>query len=432
MIPEIAHQDFEVKVLQNKKPVVVDFYSTECPPCEALAPKYKDVAEKFSEVIDFYKIYRQENRNLAENLRVTSSPTLLFFKNGKESAERLTGNIKKSEIINEIKKIISENEFNRFNVKKPLETEKADVLILGAGPAGMSAAIYAAQAKLKTILIDQEGPGGQVAISHLISNYPGTGRPVNGYELIHSMQTQVLEAGAKILSSVDITSIQLSETNEPHKVILDDELKFQAKTLILALGAEPRLLGVEGEKEFKGKGISYCATCDGKFYENKEIIVIGGGNSAIEESLFLTKFASKITIVHQFDTLQANQTAQEKAFNHEKINFVFNSEPRKFEMKNNKMIVTIENIKSKEYSQIETDGVFIFAGRAPNVLSVSDKIKTDANGYIETNEDLETNLPGVFAAGDVRQKSIRQAVTAASDGCIAAIMAQKYLEKLES
>ena len=424
-VKEIDKNQYEELVLKSDKPVVLDFYSTECPPCEALAPKFTDLAGKFGEHMKFFKIFRQENRELADELGVSSSPTLLFFNNGKEAGNRLNGGIRKKAILSEIEGLVSPGDFNKLN-KKEIRKREVDIIIMGGGPAGLTAAIYAAQAKLKTLLIDQELPGGQVKITHLIANYPGTEKPVSGMELAYKMEVQAKGAGAEIIGAVDVTKIDL--TGDVKKVIIDDELEISAPALVLAMGSEPRLLGIPGEKEYRGSGISYCATCDGKFYDGREIIVVGGGNSAIEESLFLTRFASKITIIHQFDHLQANKTAQEKAFANPKINIIWDSEPRKFELTPEKKVsVSVENIKTGEYSDHLTDGVFIFVGMAPNTANIKGNLNTNEWGYIPANEDMETNIPGVYAVGDVRDKKIRQVATAVSDGCIAAVIAEKYI-----
>ncbi|MDH4263262.1 MAG: FAD-dependent oxidoreductase [Spirochaetia bacterium] len=432
-LKEINADQFEAEVLSSKKPVVVDFYSTECPPCEALAPKLDSIAEKFSSEISFFKIFRQNNKELAQKLGVSSSPTLLFYSDGKEMSERLTGGIRKKTIYEHIANLLPIELFNKLNTHAEKINRLADVIIIGGGPGGLTAALYAAQAKLKTIVIDQGMPGGQVSTTHMISNYPGTGKPVHGYELMHHMSTQVLEAGAVLFPAVDITSVKISHKNNMHEVIIDDEVIITAPAIIFATGAEPRLLNVAGEKEFKGKGISYCATCDGKYYEDKELIVIGGGNSAVEESIFLTRFASKITVIHQFDYLQANKTAQETLLNNEKVQIVWDSEPRKFEKSaDGKMAVTIENVKTKEVNTISSDGVFIFIGMSPNGKIIPEEIQRNQWGYILSNSEMATNLPGVYVVGDIREKSIRQAITAASDGCIAAVQAERYIESLHN
>ena len=433
---EINAENFQTEVIESDKPCLVDFYSTECPPCEALAPKFESLADKFSPEVKFVKIFRQENRELADKLEVSSSPTLLFFKNGNEVYRRLSGGVQKSKIVEGIKELLSEEIFASLNTPAPIKKEEADLIILGAGPAGMAAAIYAAQAKLKTVLIDQGMPGGQVSTTHTISNYPGTGKAIPGYELVHNMQTQAEEAGALIYAAVEVNQVSFENTedNENLKtVLIDNEIELSAPALILASGAEPRSLNIPGETEFKGSGISYCATCDGKYYDNKELIVIGGGNSAVEESLFLTKFASKITMVHQFDHLQANKSAQETILQNDKVGIRWDSEPRIFEKTSDgKMRVTIENIKTNERSTVEADGVFIFVGMSPNNSIIPSSIEVNEWGYIPTNENMETNVSGVYAVGDIREKNIRQAITAASDGAIAAIYAERHNASLKN
>jgi thioredoxin reductase (NADPH) len=430
-LKEISSADFKKEVMESDMPVVVDFFSNECPPCEALAPKLESIADKFNSNVKFVKIFRQNNRDLAASLGVSSSPTLLFFKNGKEISGRLTGGIKKKNILEHMELLLDKETFLKLNIYPPRISRNVDVIILGGGPAGLSAALYASQAKLATVVVDQAMPGGQVASTHMISNYPGTGKAVHGYELMHYMAEQAKEAGAELISAIDVTDITLSDNGSNHRLVIDDELELYAPALILATGAEPRLLNAPGETVFKGKGISYCATCDGKYYGDKEIIVIGGGNSAVEESIFLTRFASKITVVHQFDFLQANKTSQKTLLENPKVSVIWNSEPRKFEKTSDgKMQVTLENIKTKNFSNIQADGVFIFIGMAPNNKIIPDSIHTNQWGYVTTSDLMETNISGVFAVGDIREKNIRQAITAASDGAIAAIAAERYIESL--
>jgi thioredoxin reductase (NADPH) len=266
----------------------------------------------------------------------------------------------------------------------------------------------------------------------MISNYPGTGGPVSGWELSEKMLRQVQEAGADVISAVDVTMVKLKSGNSI--IRLDDEIEVHARSVILATGAEPRSLNVPGEKEYRGKGISYCATCDGKYYDGKEVIVIGGGNSAVEESLFLTRFARKVTIVHQFDYLQANKKAQEEAFANDRIEFIWNSEPRRFDqLPDGRMKLTIENVKTGEMSELITDGVFVFVGMVPNLTGIESEVPLEKNpwGYIITDEDMETNIPGIYAVGDVRAKKYRQAAIAVGEGCIAAIACEKRLEAMK-
>jgi thioredoxin reductase (NADPH) len=424
-IKYITANDFENEALKSEN-VVVDFYSTECPPCEALASKFESLAEVYGKDIKFVKIHRQENRELALSLSVSSSPTLLFYQNGELKGARLSGGIKRSEIVQNLESLIPERKASELKSGiKPKVTE-CDVLIIGGGPAGLSAAIYTSQAKLTTIVVDKELPGGQVKTTHLVSNYPGFSEPISGYMLMHHMSEQAKAAGADFRSAVDITTIDLA-----NKFIVVDEYEtIKAKKIIIATGSSPRQLGVKGELEYKGQGISYCATCDAKFYEGKHVAVIGGGNSAIEESLFITKFASKVTIIHQFDKLQANKLAQEKAFANPKIEFVFEHEPREF-IKNGSTVneVLVEDLKTKELKKISCDGVFIFAGMIPNISEIKQYFELDQWGYIKTDAEMNTSLKDIYAVGDVASKLFRQITTATSDGTIAAISISKELEK---
>ncbi len=423
-ILHITSEDFNTEVLQGQS-VVVDFYSTECPPCEALASKFEALADIYGSDIKFIKIFRQENRELAQQLGVTSSPTLLFYKNGEMVGERLTGGIKRSDITKNLDILIPSQRSAELKSKITKSETSCDVLVIGGGPAGLSAAIYTAQAKLKTIVVDKELPGGQVKITHLVSNYPGFSEPISGYMLMHHMAEQAKGAGAEFRSAVELTDINLAEKY----VVVDGVETIKAKKILIATGSSPRLLGVKGEKEYKGQGISYCATCDAKFYEGKHVIVIGGGNSAIEESLFITKFASKVTIVHQFDKLQANKIAQEKAFANPKIEFVFEHEPREF-VKSGSSVnqVIVEDLKTHELKTLSCDGVFIFAGMQPNINDLNTDFALDNWGYIKTDAGMKTNVQDVFAVGDVASKQFRQITTAVSDGTIAAIAAAKELE----
>jgi thioredoxin reductase (NADPH) len=420
----ISAAEYDEAVLKGGN-VVLDFYSTECPPCEALAAKFEPLSEIYGKDITFLKIFRQENRELAIKLGVLSSPTLLFYMNGQRVGEQLSGGIKRSDIVKNLELMLTEERKIALKASIVPTVTSFDVLVLGAGPSGLAAAIYTAQAKLKTIVIDKELPGGQVKVTHLVSNYPGFSEPIEGYMLMHHMSEQAKGAGAEFRVSVDVTEIDLINK----RVVIDGVETIQAKKIIVATGSSPKYLGVKGEREYKGQGISYCATCDGKFYEGKDIIVIGGGNSAIEESLFLTKFAKTVTIVHQFDKLQANKVAQEKAFANPKIKFIFEHEPREF-VKDGTSVrkVIVEDLKTKQLKTLECDGVFIFAGMKPNLEEIATQFELDQWGYIKTDAVAHTNLKDVFAIGDVATKHFRQITTAVSDGTVAAITISKELE----
>lgn len=420
---EINASDFQQEVLEGGK-VVVDFYSTECPPCEALAPKFDAMAELYGEKIKFVKIFRQGNRELASDLGVSSSPTLLFFDNGKQILDTISGGIKKSEIIERLDQMISEEEVNAIKAKqKPVVTEY-DVAILGGGPAGLTAGIYLGQAKVKTVLIDPALPGGYMGITHQVSNFPGFEQPQPGYMLAHYMSEQAKHTGIDFKVAVDVTSVDLIKK----EIVIDQLETIRAKKIIIATGTSPNTMNAPGESDYKGKGISYCATCDAKYFVDKDVTVIGGGNSAVEEALFITKFAKKVTMVHQFDKLTANQTAIEHLQANDKISVMYEHEPRKFEKRDGKMIATLENLKSKEIVELEGDGVFVFIGFKSNIAVLGENVpELDNWGYIKTDADMKTNIPDVYAIGDIISKKYRQITTAVADGTIAAITISKEL-----
>ena len=420
---EINAVDFEKEVLNGGK-VVVDFYSTECPPCEALAPKFDAMAELYGQKIKFLKIYRQGNRELATELGVSSSPTLLFFENGKQVIDSISGGIKKSEIIERLDTMLTTEEVAAIKAnQKPIVSEY-DVAILGGGPAGLTAGIYLGQAKIKTVLIDPALPGGYMGITHQVSNYPGFEQPQPGYMLAHYMSEQAKHTGIDFKVAVDITSVDLLKK----EIVIDQLETIRAKKIIIATGTTPNTMNAPGEKEYKGKGISYCATCDAKYFVDKEVTVIGGGNSAVEEALFITKFASKVTMIHQFDKLTANQTAIEQLQANDKITVMYEHEPRGFEKRGNIMITTIEDLKTKEVKELESDGVFVFIGFKSNVAVLGETLPDMNNwGYIVTDEDMKTTIPDVYAIGDIISKKYRQITTAVADGTIAAITISKEL-----
>lgn len=419
---EIQASEFENVVLQGGK-VVVDFFSTECPPCEALAPKFENMAELYGEEITFVKIFRQGNRELADTLGVKSSPTVLFYDNGKQVAPMISGGIKKSELVTILDSMLPTEKVTTIKSKITKQITNCDVIIIGGGPAGLTAGLYLCQAKIDAILVDIQLPGGQVSTTHQVSNYPGFIDPQAGYMLSHNMSEQTKLCGTQYKVAVDVANIDLVNKT----VEIDSFETIQAKKIIIATGASPRPLGVIGEKEYKGKGISYCATCDAKYFEGKEVVVIGGGNSAVEEADFITKFASKVTMIHQFEEFTANKQAQEKILSNPKVSVLFESEPRAFIKEGDKMIVEYENLKTKEKEKITSDGIFVFIGMQPNTSLFGDTLQTDNWKYITTNEDMQTNIPGVYAVGDVRSKKYRQITTAVADGTIAAIAISREL-----
>jgi thioredoxin reductase (NADPH) len=299
-----------------------------------------------------------------------------------------------------------------------------DVIVIGGGAAGLTAGIYLSRAKVKTLILNEGTIGGQMVLTHEIANYPGV-ENISGYELSNIMKKQAKGFGCEIKANLRITGMQLD--GEIKTVEVNSKDVYTANAVIIATGGKSRTLGVPGEDVLKGKGISYCATCDGDFFQDKEIIVVGGGNSALEEAVSLTKYASKLTIVHQFDHFQAFEHAINDAKSNPKIDFILESTISQFygDEKLNK--VDIKNLKTGEISQREIDGVFIFIGYVPNTEKFKDMIELNNYGEIIVNQKYGTNLSGVFAAGDSIQKRYRQITTTVADGTIAALNAIDYI-----
>lgn len=299
-----------------------------------------------------------------------------------------------------------------------------DVIIVGGGAAGLTAGIYLSRAKVSTLILNEGAVGGQMVLTHEIANYPGV-ENISGYELARNMKSQALKFGCKIRSNIKITSFDIAD--EIKKVNVNDKEVFTSNAIIIATGGKSRTIGAPGEDKFKGKGISYCATCDGDFFQNKEIIVVGGGNSALEEAVSLTKYASRVTVVHQFDHFQALEHYVEVAKKNEKINFIMESEIVEFIGEEKLVSVKIKNMSTGEISRMNIDGVFIFIGYVPNTESLVGIIELNKNKEIVVDKDLMTSVSGVFAAGDSIQKKYRQVTTAVADGTIAALGAAEFV-----
>lgn len=305
-----------------------------------------------------------------------------------------------------------------------------DVIIIGSGPAGLSAALYSARARLKTLILEKSKVGGQIVITHEVANYPGSVKDATGPSLIARMEEQVESFGAERKKD----NIKEVDFSGKIKKLKGEKEEYYAKSVIIATGAMPRHMGCPGENELIGKGISYCATCDGEFFEDLEVFVVGGGDSAIEEAIFLTKFARKVTIVHRREELRAAKSIQEKAFKNPKIEVKWNSTIDEVKGDGIVQSVVFKDTKTGELSEYFADeedgtfGIFVFVGYLPINGLFKEIIKVNESGYIVTNDKMETNIDGVFAAGDIREKSLRQVVTAAADGAIAAVQAEKYIE----
>ena len=308
-----------------------------------------------------------------------------------------------------------------------MQSYEFDTVILGGGPAGLSAGIYASRGAVSTAIIDVSMLGGQPSNYLELENYPGF-PIVGGFDLMEKFEEHADKFGVQKFPMQEIESLDLK--SEP-KVILTKEAEFKAKTVIIACGAQPMKLGVPGEAEFVGRGVSYCAVCDGAFYKNKVVAVVGGGNAAVEEAMYLTKFADKVYVIHRRNELRADKIVQERAFKNEKIEFIWDSVVK--EIKGDDLVHTavLENVKTQEISNLQVNGVFPYIGMVPNIENIKGQVEQDANGFIITDETMKTSIDGVYAVGDVRKTPLRQVITAASDGAVGAVYAVKYLESLK-
>ncbi len=303
--------------------------------------------------------------------------------------------------------------------------EKYDVVIIGGGPAGLTAGLYASRAKLNSLLVEKGLVGGQIANAERVENYSGFPEGIGGVELGQLMHQQATKYGLKTLLA-EVTGIELQEGQ---KVIRTTEGDFITKAVIIAGGSERQKLGVAGEEKFTGKGVSYCATCDAAFFREQPVAVVGGGDAAITEALYLTRFASRVTVIHRRDQLRASRILQEKAFSQPKIEFRWNSIVEKIEGGDLAKRIRLRQVKTGEESALEVTGIFISIGLKPNTDYLKGILPLDVTGLIITDEKMETKIPGIFAAGDIRHNSVRQVITAAGDGATAAIYAEKFISK---
>ncbi len=417
-------EEFEELLKTSDIPVILDFFSDDCPPCDVLAPIYEKMAEKYGDYIKFAKVMRQDNRELALRLGVTGSPTVLFFQNGKEIGSRLSGFMTKPQVRMAIEEVLGD-------VIPPATMQRVDcdLIILGGGPAGLTAGIYAGRAKLNAVIIEEGICGGQAASTNHIANYPGTEGAVNGKVLAENMKNQAASFGVRIDDLKEIFEVRLEE---PEKYIRTEDTEYYAKAIILATGSRPRALDATGAGERKGRGVHYCATCDGAMYEGTDVIVVGGGSAAIEEAVFLTRFADHVTIVHRRDGFRAAQIELDEARKNDKITILTNKIVK--EVVGGEFVlrgVVLKDVKTGEEEVLPVAGAFVYVGNDPQTQMVKGQINIDDMGYIIASEDTKTNVSGVFAAGDVRTKAVRQVATATSDGAVAAITAEKYIASME-
>ena len=304
---------------------------------------------------------------------------------------------------------------------------EVELIVVGGGLAGLTSAIYSARALIDTLVIEKMLPGGQPVLTTFIENYPGFPEGISGPELAERLESQAGKFGAKIITSRPVLNIYRKEEGFEVKTEMES---FLGKAVIVATGTSPRKLNVPGEEEFTGRGVSYCAVCDGAFYRDRVVAVVGGGDSAMDESIYLTRFANKVFVIHRRNQLRAEKILQERAFSNPKISFIWDTVVQSIEGDRKVELLKLKNVKTGEISELKVDGIFVYIGSTPNSSMVKDLVDLDENGFIITDNCMKTSVPGLFAAGDVRNTNFRQLATAIGDGAIAANSAERYLGEL--
>ena len=403
------------EMIESGKSVLVDFWAPWCPHCRKINPAYEQIAQEYAGSIEVVKVDMDEDDSLWEMFGVELIPTLRLYVDGKPVSSVVAPESKAA--IDEFLCGILPKE------KKDHSAQPYDMIIVGGGPGGYTAALYAARAGLETLVIERLSAGGQMALTHQIDNYPGFAEGIGGYELAEQMQRQAERFGAKTLNA-EVRSVDLSANP---KVIDSSEGTLYAKTVVLATGANPRELGLPEEKELIGRGVAYCAACDGMFYKGKTVVVVGGGNSAAADALLLSRIAEKVIVVHRRDTLRATKIYHEPLMNTQNVEFRWNSVVTQLLHEDRLTGVCVKNVKTGEETQIDADGVFVSVGRKPATELFAGQLELDAGGYISAGESTQTSIPGVYAVGDVRTKLLRQVVTAVADGAMAVHMAEEFL-----
>ena len=403
------------EMIEQKQTFLIDFWAPWCPHCRQIGPAYEQVAGQREGVLNVVKLDMDEDEALWEELKVELIPTLRLYVDGEPVASTVAPE-SKAAIDDFLAGILPEQ-------KKEEEAHVYDMIVIGGGPGGYTAALYASRAGLDTLVIEKLGAGGQMALTHQIDNYPGFADGVDGFELVQQMQRQAERFGAKTRNA-EVRSVDL--TANP-KAIETSEGTFRARTVVLATGANPRELGVAEEKDMIGRGVAYCAACDGMFYRGKTVAVVGGGNSAAADALLLSRIAKKVIIIHRRDTLRATKIYHEPLMKAENVEFRWNSVVTELVHEDKLSGLRLKDVQTGEVSEIAVDGVFISVGRKPATELVAGQIELDRSGYIIAGETTETNIPGVYAVGDVRTKLLRQVVTAVADGATAVHMAEEWL-----
>ena len=405
------------KFTQAKQPVMVEFSAPWCVYCRRLAPALESVAEEYRDTLVFGAVNIDDEPELARSEEIEVVPTLLIYQNG-----QVLGSIVAPESRAQLVAFIEETLQHREQEANITE-HIYDMIVVGGGPGGYTAALYAARAGLDTVILEKLSAGGQMALTEQIDNYPGFEDGIDGFSLGEKMKRGTERFGVET-KLTEVLSLDLSGTVKKAET---SEGPLLARTIVLATGAGPRELGIEGEQELIGKGVNYCAACDGMFYKNKTVVIAGGGNTAAADALILSRICKKVIVVHRRDTLRATKIYHEPLMKAENVEFRWDSEIIEL-LHDEKVIgIRLRNVKTGEETTLACDGVFVSIGRKPSSELVKDQVEVDPAGYIIADESTRTNIPGVFAVGDVRTKALRQVVTAVADGATAVHYAEEYL-----
>ena len=405
------------KFTQAKQPVLVEFSAPWCVYCRRLAPALESVAEEYQDTLVFGAVNIDDEPELAQSEKIEVVPTLLIYQNG-----QVLGSIVAPESRAQLVAFIEETLQHREQEANITE-HIYDMIVVGGGPGGYTAALYAARAGLDTVILEKLSAGGQMALTEQIDNYPGFEDGIDGFSLGEKMKRGTERFGVET-KLAEVLSLDLSGTVKKAET---SEGPLFARIIVLATGAGPRELGIEGEQELIGKGVNYCAACDGMFYKNKTVVIAGGGNTAAADALILSRICKKVIVVHRRDTLRATKIYHEPLMKAENVEFRWDSEIIEL-LHDEKVIgIRLRNVKTGEETTLACDGVFVSIGRKPSSELVKDQVEVDPAGYIIADESTRTNIPGVFAVGDVRTKALRQVVTAVADGATAVHYAEEYL-----
>ncbi len=433
----LDRKQFEKLVNEEKRTVLLDFWAPWCTYCRRLEPAYNQAAAEAeargSDVI-FAKVNIDDEPTLADQFGIEVIPTLVLFQGGQAVAGVVNPPSKAA-----IEAFLADN--LKSSDQNPRLSKIYDTIILGGGPAGYTAALYTSRAGLSTLVLEQVSAGGQMALTTQIDNYPGFEDGIDGFTLGQKMQAGAERFGTETLLA-EVRSVQLADTqveglDKPVKIIETSDGTFYGRTVILATGAKARKLGIEGEEALTGKGVNYCAACDGNAYRGKTVIVVGGGNSAAADALTLSRLAEKVYIVHRRDTLRATKIYHEPLLKAENVEFLWDSAITKLKtgddangsgLHNTRLTaVTVQNLKTGEAQDVACDGIFVSVGRQPASGLFAGQVELDGAGYVIAGEDTKTSVPGVFAIGDLRTKTLRQVITAAADGAVASHYVEEYL-----